>query len=208
MKMTEPIGRPTTVLRGILRLNEPMSKHVSWRAGGIAARAYVPADRADLTAFLATLPQREPLYFVGLSSNLLVRDGGYRGTVVLMHSPRGVMSAEGELIYAEAGFACPKLARFAATRGFEGAEFLAGVPGTVGGALAMNAGCYGSETWDVVAKVLTVSRAGKLSERRKPEFDIGYRHCGLPKVEWFDAAWFELESGDGEASRAKIKELL
>jgi len=80
MKMTEPIGRSTTVLRGILRLNEPMSKHVSWRAGGVAARAYVPADRPISPNFFATLPQREPLYFVGLGSNLLVRDGGYRGT--------------------------------------------------------------------------------------------------------------------------------
>jgi len=213
MKMTEPIGRPTTVLRGILRLNEPMSKHVSWRAGGVAARAYVPADRADLTAFLATLPQREPLYFVGLGSNLLVRDGGYRGTVVLMHSPRGVMRAEGELIYAEAGFACPKLARFAATRGFEGAEFLAGVPGTVGGALAMNAGCYGSETWDVVAKVLTVSRAGKLSERSPGDFATGYRRVELRgsrlgEDEWFLAAWFRFRPGDEKRARARIKELL
>ena len=213
MKMTEPIGRPTTVLRGILRLNEPMSKHVSWRAGGVAARAYIPADRSDLTAFLATLPQREPLYFVGLGSNLLVRDGGYRGTVVLMHSPRGVMRAEGELIYAEAGFACPKLARFAATRGFEGAEFLAGVPGTVGGALAMNAGCYGSETWDVVAKALTVSRAGKLSERKPTDFEVGYRRVELRgsklgEDEWFLAAWFRFRPGDEKRARARIRELL
>src|SRR5882672_11620782 len=179
MKMTEPIGRPTTVLRGILRLNEPMSKHVSWRAGGVAARAYVPADRADLTAFLATLPQREPLYFVGLGSNLLVRDGGYRGTVVLMHSPHGAMHVEGDLIYAEASVACPKVARLAAMHSFEGAEFLAGVPGTVGGALAMNAGCYGSETWDVVAKVATVSRAGTLSERSPGDFATAYRRVEL-----------------------------
>src|SRR5882762_9357774 len=213
MKMTEPIGRPTTVLRGILRLNEPMSKHVSWRAGGVAARAYVPADRADLTAFLATLPQREPLYFVGLGSNLLVRDGGYRGTVVLMHSPRGAMRAEGELIYAEAGVACPKVARFAATHGFEGAEFLAGVPGTVGGALAMNAGCYGSETWDVVARVQTISRAGKLSERGPDEFEIGYRHTALRRArlgedEWFVAAWFRFRAGDQKVARKRIKDLL
>src|SRR5213078_3722168 len=90
----------------------------------------------------------------------------------------------------------------------QGAEFLAGVPGTVGGALAMNAGCYGAETWDVVEQVLTVDRDGAFHTRRKPEFEIGYRHCALPQVEWFAAAWFELESGDGEASRAKIKELL
>jgi len=100
------------------------------------------------------------------------------------------------------------VARFAAMHARQGAEFLAGVPGTVGGALAMNAGCYGAETWDVVEQVLTVDREGAFHTRRKPEFEIGYRHCALPQVEWFAAAWFELESGDGEASRAKIKELL
>jgi UDP-N-acetylmuramate dehydrogenase len=213
MKMTEPIGRPTTVLRGILRLNEPMSKHVSWRAGGVAARAYVPADRADLTAFLATLPQREPLYFVGLGSNLLVRDGGYRGTVVLMHSPHGAMHVEGDLIYAEASVACPKVARLAAMHSFEGAEFLAGVPGTIGGALAMNAGCYGSETWDVVAKALTVSRAGKMKERQPADFEVGYRRVDLRgsklgEDEWFLAAWLRFRSGDEKRARARIKELL
>src|SRR5712692_10380855 len=208
MKMTEPIGQSATALRGALRLNEPMAKHVSWRAGGVAARAYVPADSADLAAFLATLPKGEPVCFVGLGSNLLVRDGGFRGTVVLMHSPHGVMRLEGDSIYAEAWVAAPKVARFAALHGFQGAEFLAGVPGTVGGALAMNAGCYGAETWDIVEQVLTVDREGAFHTRRKAEFDIGYRHCGMPGVKWFAAAWFELESGDGEASRAKIKGLL
>src|SRR5258708_30212626 len=91
-----------------------------------------------------------------------------------MHSPHGAVGVAGDFIYAEASVACPKVARFAATHGFEGAEFLAGVPGTVGGALAMNAGCYGSETWDVVAKVSTTSRRGRLSERAPADFDVGY----------------------------------
>src|SRR5256886_11701674 len=213
MKMTEPIGRPTTVLRGILRLNEPMSKHVSWRAGGVAARAYTPADQADLAAFLVTLPRGEPVCFVGLGSNLLVRDGGFRGTVVLMHSPHGAMRLEGDLIYAEASVACPKVARFAATHGFEGAEFLAGVPGTAGGALAMNAGCYGSEIWDAVAKALTISRAGRLNERKPADFEVGYRRVALlgsklGEEEWFLAAWLRFRAGDQKRARARIKELL
>ncbi len=213
MKMTEPIDRSGVALRGSLRLNEPMAKHVSWRAGGVAWRAYVPADRADLAAFLTTLPKGEPVCFVGLGSNLLVRDGGFHGTVVLMHSPHGAMHLEGDLIRAEAAVACPKVARFAATRGFEGAEFLAGVPGTVGGALAMNAGCYGSETWDVVAKVLTVSRAGKFSERAPADFETGYRRVELRasrlgEEEWFVAAWFRLRAGDQKRARSRIKELL
>jgi len=213
MKMSEPIGQSATVLRGVLRLNEPMARHVSWRAGGAAGRAYVPADSADLAAFLVTLPRGEPVCFVGLGSNLLVRDGGFRGTVVLMHSPHGATRVEGDLIYAEASVACPKVARLAATHGFEGAEFLAGVPGTVGGALAMNAGCYGSETWDVAAKVQTVSRGGRLSERGLADFEWGYRRVELRgsrlgEAEWFVAAWFRFRAGDEKRARARIKELL
>src|SRR2546428_3589637 len=170
MKMTEPIDRSGVALRGSLRLNEPMAKHVSWRAGGVAGRAYVPADRADLAAFLTTLPKGEPVCFVGLGSNLLVRDGGFHGTVVLMHSPHGAMCVESDLIYAEASVACPKVARLAATRGFEGAEFLSGVPGTVGGGVAMHARCYRAGTWDVVAEALTISRAGTMSDRAAGDF--------------------------------------
>jgi UDP-N-acetylmuramate dehydrogenase len=213
MKMGEPVNRPDAILRGTLRLDEPMARHVSWRAGGAAARAYVPADGADLAAFLATLPRDEPICFVGLGSNLLVRDGGYRGTVVLTHATHGAMRLDGDLVYAEAGAASPKVARFAATHGREGAEFLAGVPGTVGGALAMNAGCYGSETWEVVAKVLTISRAGKFSERAAAEFDFGYRHVALRgaelgKDEWFAAVWFRFRAGDVKRARERIRELL
>jgi UDP-N-acetylmuramate dehydrogenase len=213
MKMTEPIDRSGVALRGSLRLNEPMGKHVSWRAGGAAAQAYTPADRGDLAAFLATLPKGEPVCFVGLGSNLLVRDGGFRGTVVLMHSPRGAMRVEGDLIYAEAGVACPKVARLAAMHSFEGAEFFAGVPGTVGGALAMNAGCYGSETWDVVAKVQTILRAGKSSERTAGDFEVGYRRVQLRgsklgEDEWFLAAWLRFRPGDEKRARARIRELL
>jgi UDP-N-acetylmuramate dehydrogenase len=213
MNMAEPIAKPNAILRGVMRPNEPMGRHVSWRTGGVAAQAYAPAGLADLAAFLATLPAQEPVCFVGLGSNLLVRDGGFRGTVVLMHDPGGAMRAEGDLVYADAGTASPKVARFAAMQGLEGSEFLAGVPGTVGGALAMNAGCYGSETWDVVAKVLTVSRAGKLTERAPGEFEIGYRHAALRGAqlgwdEWFAAAWFRFRPGDQKAARRRIKELL
>ena len=117
---------------------------------------------------------------------------------------------DGGRIYAEAGVASPKVARFAATHHFVGAEFLAGIPGTVGGALAMNAGCYGGETWDIVHKVVSVDRSGSIHEREKRDYEIAYRHCRLRSgmEEWFVAAWFELEKGDGEGSRARIKELL
>ena len=197
-------------LRGALKLDEPMSRHVSWRTGGPADRFYLPADLEDLAHFLRQLPPDEPLLFVGLGSNLLVRDGGWRGTVVMTHAAAWRPRMEGALIYAEAGVASPKVARFAALHELQGAEFLAGVPGCVGGALAMNAGCYGGETWDIVERVATIDRAGSVVERARAEFDIGYRHC-VPqggREEWFAAAWFRLEPGDGAASRAVMKELL
>jgi len=155
----------SSALRGELRLDEPMAKHVSWRAGGIAARTYAPADLDDLAVFLRTLPLTEGLYFFGLGSNLLVRDGGLQATVVFTHwALRQIAllkSGEHEIkIHAGAGIAAPKAARFAALHGAEGAEFLAGIPGTVGGALAMNAGCYGGETWNLVANVTTIDYFG------------------------------------------------
>jgi UDP-N-acetylmuramate dehydrogenase len=197
-------------LRGELKRDEPMSRHLSWRTGGRADRFYVPADLGDLSAFLAQLPREEPLLFVGLGSNLLVRDGGWRGTVVMTHAAARRPRMDGALIYAEAGVASPKVARFAALQDLQGGEFLAGVPGCVGGALAMNAGCYGGETWDIVARVATIARSGAIAERGREAFEIGYRHC-TPKPareEWFAAAWFRLAPGDGESSRGVMKELL
>ncbi len=197
-------------LRGKLKYREPMARHVTWRAGGIADRFYVPADLDDLAALLRQLPPGEPLLFLGLGSNLLVRDGGFRGTAVLMHSAARRPALAGGRVYAEAGVASPKVARFAATHDLAGAEFLAGIPGTVGGALAMNAGCYGGETWNIVAKVLTIDRAGTLRERGREDFEIGYRHCA-PRTrgeEWFAAAWFALPAGDGAAARERIRILL
>ena len=213
MMMAETIRVQASVLRGTLRLREPMAKHVSWRAGGIAARAYIPADIADLAAFIKSLPATEPVCMVGLGSNLLVRDGGYHGTVIFIHSTHGAIRMDGQWVYAEAGAAGPKLARFAANQGLEGAEFLAGIPGTVGGALAMNAGCYGAETWDVVTRALSVDRRGELRERMPEEFEIGYRYCGLRQGRlgenvWFAAAWFQFRKGDRARARQRITELL
>ena len=200
-------------LRGELRLNEPMARHVSWRAGGAAARAYFPADGDDLAAFLRAICSTEDLYFVGLGSNLLVRDGGVRATVVFTHWALRQISvlSKGEnniAIYAEAGIASPKVARFAALHGAEGAEFLAGIPGTVGGALAMNAGCYGGETWDLVDSVRTIDRHGVVRQRAAREFKIGYRSVVGAENEAFVAATLRIACGDGEKSRQKIKQLL
>jgi UDP-N-acetylmuramate dehydrogenase len=211
-------------LRGELKRNEPMARHTSWRAGGSADRAYVPADLDDLRAFLASLPAHEPLYLVGLGSNLLVRDGGLRGTVIFTHGALKLIRLEGNAIYAEAGVPSPRVARFAAMHEFAGAEFMAGIPGTVGGALAMNAGCYGGETWNIVESVTTLDRAGQQRQRTRANYDIGYRTVVLkagngeagaggeaavaPHEEWFIAVRFKLPRGDGAKSRAMITQLL
>ncbi|MFZ5555888.1 MAG: UDP-N-acetylmuramate dehydrogenase [Pseudomonadota bacterium] len=215
MDMAELEFLTQTGLRGELRPGEPMRRHVSWKAGGPAERAYVPADLADLQALLRALPADEPVLMVGLGSNLLVRDGGVRGTVILMHRVLNDLRLEARdanhgTVYAEAGVASPKVARFAAMHDLLGAEFLAGVPGTVGGALAMNAGCYGSETWDVVEAVNCVTRAGEVVRRLPSEFEVGYRHVRLRAVadEWFVGGWFRFRTGDGEQARRTIKRLL
>lgn len=207
-------------LRGELRFDEPMARHVTWRAGGAAARAYFPADLDDLAAFLRDTRIDEPVLFVGLGSNLLVRDGGFDGTVVFTHGALNTLRLESAdpsrlmphaaLIYAEAGVASPKVARFAANHDLAGAEFLAGIPGTIGGALAMNAGCHGGETWRIVDRVCTLDRKGELRSRAASDFEIGYRHVGsrIAVDEWFAAAWLRLPAGDGQAARERIRTLL
>jgi len=217
-------GGAAPVLRGRFLYNEPMKKHVSWRAGGVAQRAYIPADLEDLTWLLRSVPPRENIHMVGLGSNLLVRDGGVMGVVIMLHGvlkklaiesrthglPPPPVEVDTSLVYAQAGVAAPKLARFAANHDLIGGEFWAGIPGTVGGAIAMNAGCYGSETWDKLVQVQTLDRQGQLNERAPDEYVTSYRHVALkhPTEEWFIGGWFRLEKGDGVAARETIKTLL
>ncbi|WP_047551298.1 UDP-N-acetylmuramate dehydrogenase [Methylotenera sp. G11] len=194
---------------GKLLLNEPLARYTSWRVGGCADQFYIPAGLDDLCAFLQSLDAGEPINFIGLGSNLLVRDGGVRGTVVLMHNVLTAQRMDGDLVYAEAGVTCAKLAKFCAKEAKQGAEFFAGIPGTLGGALAMNAGCYGSETWNVVKRVTTVNRRGELNTRDAAEFVPTYRHIAMPVAdEWFVAAWLQLAQGDAQEATQKIKALL
>ncbi len=217
------------LLRGTLRHRVPLSRYTSWRVGGPADRFYEPADLDDLCAFLRLLPAEEPVLFIGLGSNLLVRDGGVRGTVVFLHGLLSELRVAGRddfpelsarlqedeaVVYAEAGVSSPKLARFVSAEGMEGAEFLAGIPGTVGGALAMNAGCHGRETWGAVLQVLTVDRSGHLHTRPHEAYDIGYRHVRpvVGNEEWFIAAWFHFrcnpDADAREIARAVTRRLL
>ncbi len=176
---------------------------------------------------MRALPADEPLLAVGLGSNLLVRDGGLRGTVLLLHGALGELRIEADgTVYAQAGVPGAKLARFAASHNLSGAEFFAGIPGTVGGMLAMNAGCYGSETWEVTTRVQVLIRSGVLHERTAADYEIGYRavvrvnsqlqrgKCRSEDLipneseEFFVGAWFKFAAGDGDESREAIKALL
>jgi UDP-N-acetylmuramate dehydrogenase len=210
MMMREP-GHFAT-LRGTLERNAPLARYTSWRCGGPADWLYRPADRDDLAAFLRQLPADEPVTVIGLGSNLLVRDGGVRGSVVVLHAAlNGLRAADGEIV-ADAGVASPKVARFAALQGYAGAEFLAGIPGTVGGALAMNAGCHGSETWQFVRQVEVVLPDGEIEQRAAALYRIGYRSVlradGSAPDGIYTAAWFAFPPGDGDAARERIKQLL
>ena len=198
-------------LRGRLTHDASLARYTSWRAGGTADTLYVPADRDDLARFLAQLPADEPVLAIGLGSNTLVRDGGIRGTVVVMHNPGAALTIEDGLIHADAGLACPKLARFAANHGCAEGEFLAGIPGTVGGALAMNAGCYGGETWNYVERVEVLRRDGTFEVRTPADYIVGYRSVKSADAlaeGIFTAAWFRFPKGDADAARDRIRELL
>ncbi len=200
-------GRGT--LRGRLRENESMATHTSWRVGGPADRFYQPADLDDLCVFLGGLDADEPLTWVGLGSNLLVRDGGIRGTVVCTTGALGhIELLLPNVVRAEAGVPSAKVARFSSRHGLAGAEFLAGIPGTVGGALAMNAGAFGSETWSRVAEVETIDRFGRIRKRAPADYEIAYRSVRGPAGEWFVAACFQLQTGDPEEGKARIRDLL
>jgi UDP-N-acetylmuramate dehydrogenase len=199
-------------LRGQVKHDEPLARYTSWRCGGHADRMYIPADRDDLAAFVAQLPKGEPVMMLGLGSNVLVRDGGVRGTVIVLHAALNELEMRDGLIYAEAGVASPKVARFAANHDRAEAEFLAGIPGTVGGALAMNAGCYGGETWRYVAQVEVLTPAGVFERRLPSDYVIGYRSVRRADTKspegLFTAAWFAFPSGDGQQARDRIKQLL
>ena len=196
-------------LRGELSHGVPLSDYTSWRVGGVAKQLYRPADSRDLIGFLQQLDAAEPLLWLGLGSNLLVRDGGFNGTVIATQGclERLELQPDG-LLYSEAGVSCAKVARFAARQGRVGIEFLAGIPGTMGGALAMNAGAFGGETWDAVAWVETVDRQGCVRRRDPSQFEVGYRSVKGAAGEWFLSTGLQIRPGDVAAGQQKIKQLL
>ena len=197
-----------TQYRGELRMNESLSDYTTWRVGGVAKHLYRPADLEDLQAFLAEVAADEPLLWIGLGSNLLIRDGGFNGTVIAMYGVNADIQVEGLDVTVGAGAACAKVARQCAREGLSGGAFFAGIPGTMGGALAMNAGAFGGETWNVISQACMISRSGKLVWRDSDEFDVSYRSVKRLEDEWFVAARLNLQQGDIAEEQQAIRELL
>lgn len=196
-------------MSGILLKNEPLAKYTSWRVGGSAEQMYKPESKQDLMAFLTTLPKDEKIFWIGLGSNLLVRDGGIKGTVINTKGQLKIMrSIDFEKVYVEAGVACAHVARFCTGLGLTGAEFLAGIPGTIGGALKMNAGAFGSETWNIVDSVEMINARGEVTNRETNHFEVSYRSVKGMNDEWFLSAILFLKKGESQISQQKIKALL
>lgn len=199
-------------IRGDLFYNHNLARYTSFRVGGNAERFYRPADLVDLQNFLAQLPYDEPLTWLGLGSNVLIRDGGIKGTVILtLNRLKGLsLFKEDErlMIRAESGVTCAKLSKFCVSQGLEEAAFFAGIPGTVGGALAMNAGAFGRETWHYIVYVETVDRKGVLHNRQPNEFKISYREIQGLNSQFFTAGYFCFNQGNATRAKKTAKSLL
>ncbi|MDF1757211.1 MAG: UDP-N-acetylmuramate dehydrogenase [Legionellaceae bacterium] len=200
----------TDKLRGKVLYDEVLADYTTWRVGGKAKTMFKPADIPDLSLFLKQFPKDEQLVWLGLGSNSLIKDMGFSGTVVLTQGCLNNISLVDDLrVRVEAGVSCAQMARFCARNNLAGGEFWAGIPGTMGGALRMNAGCFNGETWQFVDSVETINRAGVVTTRNAKEFSVAYRSVtGLDEDEWFVAATCKLLPGNKEKSLSTIKELL
>ena len=207
--MTQKVNMKTESENITIINDEPMARHTSWRAGGVAKR-YVQARSLEaLASYIASLPENENLLWIGLGSNTLVRDGGFNGTVI---ATQGVMTQlellDDSTVYVGAGVAGAKLAKFCSKHHLTGAEFFAGIPGLIGGALAMNAGAFGGETWPLVIEVETLNRKGEIRRRKASEFKYDYRHVEGLKDEWFVSATLKLKKKQEKNNTIDIKQLL
>lgn len=197
-------------LRGTLKYDEPLSKHTSWRVGGPARYFYQPADREDVVTLMSRVPDEMAVVWIGLGSNMLIRDGGIDGLVVKTSRALSALRLlDASSIYAEAGVSCAKVARFTVRNGLTGAEFLAGVPGSFGGALAMNAGAFGGETWPLVSRIECIDRKGRCRWIDRADIEFRYRHVALPAGESLLAGEMALTPADPALDgSAEIRSLL
>ncbi len=185
-----------------------MSRHTSWRVGGPAELFYKPANLDDLSLFLESLDSDVEIFWFGLGSNLLVRDGGLSGVVIAASGIFTELEKTGEQTVTVGGSVpCTQLARQCIRWGLGPAEFFAGIPGLFGGALAMNAGAHGGETWERVTSVKTIDRYGQVHVRDKDEYSIAYRQVEGPPDEWFVGADLIFDA-DVSPSMGTLKEML
>ena len=188
--------------------DEPMSAHTSWRIGGLADLFYQPVSTEELSRFLAEQDPKINIHWVGLGSNMLVRDGGIRGLVICTRDlPKQIEKISEHQVKVSAGVACTSFARKCARWKLGSAAFFAGIPGTFGGALAMNAGAFGGETWSFVDTVETINRSGEVKSRTVADFKVGYRSVSGPIDEWYLGALLAFET-DNNADFSSIPELM
>ena len=197
----------TVSSRGVYRRDESLARHCSWRCGGPADHYFEPADSADLASFLAG-DARDPLFWLGLGSNVLIRDGGLRGTVIATTHLDDSRWSDATHLYAAAGAPCARLARMAAAQDRAGLEFLAGIPGTLGGALRMNAGALGGEIWQFVEWAEIIDRRGRIERCARAEFDASYRRVRQPQPGWFVGALLVLPAAAQGEGNARIRQVL
>lgn len=191
-----------------IRKHVVLANYTSWKVGGAAEQFFQPKNIEELAEYLKQLPCCTPVTWLGLGSNILVRDAGVKGVVIAVFPALNSLGIQNGYLIAQAGVACAQVARFSARHELAGLEFLAGIPGSVGGALAMNAGCHGAETWDMLRRVEMINRQGRRFYRLHDEFSAGYREVNVPQDEWFLSAEFALAPGDKAESLQIIRELL
>ena len=194
-------------VRGRLEANAPLAELTWFRAGGPAEVLFTPADETDLAAFLIATPKEVPVYVIGVGSNLLVRDGGVQGVVIRLGKGFAEITEEpGHRLRAGTAALDVRVARFALEKSIDSLTFLRGIPGTIGGALRMNAGAYGGETKDILIEARAVDRSGAIHVLTNADMKYTYRHCGAAEDLVFTQALFQGRAGDpAEISAAMDK---
>ena len=195
-------------VRGRYVENADMSAITWFRVGGPADVLFTPADEDDLAHFLKNTPKEIPVYPVGVGSNLLVRDGGVRGVVIRLGAPFAKIEIDGVAVHAGAAALDAQVAKQAGRAGVAGLEFFRGIPGTIGGALRMNAGAYGGETKDVLVTAIAYDRAGDRHEMSNADMGFSYRHAGAPEDLIFTGATFEGRAGEPKEIEARMREIM
>ena len=200
----------TKQIKGHIAFDHPMARLNTWRVGGNAECFFEPNDEGDLSFFLSQCVVDQAITFLGLGSNMLIRDGGINGIVITLRKGfKSIEMTSQSSVRVGAGVACGTLARYCLKHHLQGLSFMAGIPGTVGGALRMNAGAFGHSTWDCVHTAETIDDQGETHRYLKDQIKTDYRYTELPAKQWFIFAEFELSQADTNIDqRSEINQLL